>query len=738
MPATTADFITLLQPWPRLARQYFWNDPARPDLGCFGTGYNSWGVQTNQKFLGAMGVLGTCAELDEGVAGMRREEIIDLARRALRFSLATHVSGDHHCSDGTQWGHTWISALGVERMLHGVAAMDEHLTDDDRADLRRMLCSESDWLLDYQIQGTLWAKDGGNKPESNIWNGAIMTRAALMYPDEPHAADWMEKAHCFFINGISVPADATDETVVAGKPVRERHIGPNFFPHYALDHHGYLNVGYMVICLSNIAMLHYGLRQLGLTVPESLYWHAGDLWALVRELIFDNGRLLRMGGDSRQRYCYCQDYLLPTLAWCADFFGDERAGHFEQRALEMIRTEQQFNADGSFLSRRLETIRNANPYYYTRLESDKAVVLSMNAAWRGLAEASTSRGVSDTPCREESAQTPVSWHEPEHGAIFVKSPRRFASWSWRAREAPQGLCLPPAEAHLAEWCENMGGRVRVAGEQGLRSVLRHQEQPFEGGFITTGEMADTAKAYFGEGWTYPAVVTHQLAVAALPDDRTMIVLEHSAAPIRTYLTEVKGLKLNVPNDLFNGLKRRYAAAGGETVAQGEGSGITGLGGNWANVEGRIGMAGIYGADEVSLYQAGRRRASGYEDSLYYDELCAPCRTGLWDEPAGAVVLDCGNVVLSGADAAETAAVAGGVERLEAGEGLLRVVMVPGADGKRYLFAANFGAAEEQVTLALPVDTAAVVNVVTRDDGWTGEGTLIISVQAGGAVLFEVT
>jgi len=176
-----------------------------------------------------------------------------------------------------------------------------------------------------------------------------------------------------------VPADAADETIVAGKPVRERHVGPNFFPHYALDHHGYLNVGYMVICLSNIAMLHYGLLMEGLTPPESLYWHAADLWALVRALTFDDGRLLRMGGDSRQRYCYCQDYLLPTLYFCADVLGDERAAALEGPALELIRHEQGLNGDGSFLSGRLRPMREENPYYYTRLEADKAVVVSMNA-----------------------------------------------------------------------------------------------------------------------------------------------------------------------------------------------------------------------------------------------------------------------------------------------------------------------------------------------------------------------
>jgi hypothetical protein len=299
------------------------------------------------------------------------------------------------------------------------------------------------------------------------------------------------------------------------------------------------------------------------------------------------------------------------------------------------------------------------------------------------------------------------------------------------------MCLPPDDGHMAEWGENMGGQVRIAGEQGPRAVLHHHEQPFAGGFITTGAMADSAKAYFAEGWNYPAQVRHQLAVAALPDERTMIVLEHCAVPIRTYLTEVKGLKLNVANDLFTGFTRRYHSGAGSVDRRGEAFGVHDLGGPWANVDDRLGVVGVYGGDSVHLVQTGERRASGYEHSLYYDELCCPCRVGLSAANAGDVVLDCGNVVLSGADHRETEAVAEGVERVETGEGLLRAVIVPGADGKRYLFVANFGETGVDTELPLPEGTRVVVEVAKREDGWTSGEGLHVSLKAGAAVLFAL-
>ena len=96
---------------------------------------------------------------------------------------------------------------------------------------------------------------------------------------------------------------------------------------------------------------------------------------------------------------------------------------------------------------------------------------------------------------------------------------------------------------------------------------------------------------------------------------------------RTYLSEVKGLKLNVPNDLFNDYVRTVATAGGPIRLDGRAQGLRELVGNWLCVDGRIGVVGLYGGESITIYQAGRRRASGYGDSLYYDEVCFPCFVG---------------------------------------------------------------------------------------------------------------
>ncbi len=730
MTPTHLDFIRVLEPWPRFAERYWWDDPERSDLGCFGTGYDAWGVQTNQKYIGALAVLVAEPDLDEDVVGLSRQHLLERTLRALRYSLASHVSGDHHCSDGTRWGHTWISALGVERMMHGIEAIDAHLTDEDRAGVRRMLTSEADALLELPITGTKWNADRGNRPESNIWNGALLTRVARMYPDEPHVPEWVEKGTRFLLNGISIEADAEDDTIIAGGPLREWHVGPNFFEHYALDHHGYLNVGYMVICLSNMAMMHFACESAGWEPPAGLYHHGRELWELVKRLIFADGRLCRIGGDSRQRYCYCQDYLLPGLLLAARRFGDPHAQMLEAGALELIRTEQAITGDGSFLSQRLATIRAANPYYYTRLESDKAVVLAMNAYWRRVLDIPE-----PVPANDFEDSVRGGWIEPEHGAVLHRSARRIASWSWRARQRPQGLCLPPGDGHLAEWDYNLAGSVRLPGANGIPEVIRHDQALFRGGFITWGAMDDRAGAIFPEGWTPPVPIEHKYAVAALPDDRTMIVLEYCAAPIRCWLREVKGLKLNVPNDIFNDLERTYTGEAGPMVVRAESADRIDLRSTWVCVEGAIGAAGIYGGEAFVLCQAGRRRASGYGDSLYYDELCCPCALGTIEANPGQVLLDCGNVILSGVNADETAQVATAAKRPACDHELVRAVCVPGADGHVWALVANF--ADEPANAGISLDASRAADVASDEAIVINEGELRLTLGPGEARLLRV-
>src|SRR5690606_30860861 len=140
--------------------------------------------------------------------------------------------------------------------------------------------------------------------------------------------------------------------------------------------------------------------------------HQDGLWGALRKMIFADGRLLRLGGDSRVRYAYCQEYILPTLLYAADCFADAHAEELVDRTLEMIEKEAAFNGNGSLMGSRLEMLRGENAYYSPRLESDRAATIASIVAYRDL--------VNWPKPADESFQQSVAggWIEPEHKSVM--------------------------------------------------------------------------------------------------------------------------------------------------------------------------------------------------------------------------------------------------------------------------------------------------------------------------------
>jgi|GEM_PF-4050353 len=50
--------LDCLRRWAEYSERYWFEIPSQPELGFFGTGFPNWGVQTNQKYIGAMAVPG--------------------------------------------------------------------------------------------------------------------------------------------------------------------------------------------------------------------------------------------------------------------------------------------------------------------------------------------------------------------------------------------------------------------------------------------------------------------------------------------------------------------------------------------------------------------------------------------------------------------------------------------------------------------------------------------------------
>jgi hypothetical protein len=695
-----------LEAWIPSARPWITTiSEARGDQLVYGTGFDQWGVQTQQKAMSGFAIAALHPQFRADAAGISRDELVATALGLLRFNLASHKSGPGACLDGHKWGHTWISALGIERMMHAVDGLMSHLSKMDRRRLRTVLLSEGDWLLDhYPVAAGLIEH---NHPESNLWNGCLLHRTALMYPDAPRASQYRDKGTRFLINSISVPSDASLDTLIERRPVREWHAGANFFETLACNHHGYLNVGYMVICLSNIAMLYFSCRTEGWKIPEALLWHARALWELVKGCTYPDGRLLRIGGDTRVRYCYCQDYALPAWLLAQDRWGDQEAAGFETRWLDIVASEQARNTDGSFLGERCRQLREASPLYFTRLETDRAAVFGMAAWWRhrlGDPLATPKPSLSDVesapPVLWRDASGPnnssgIMWHDEYHGACLHRGRRRAASFCWRAAEPPQALCLPLDDSSLAEWRCQLGGIVIGMGAHQRQEVMEHQERFFHGGFVTWGTTRCLSEETLAEGMSGEIPALIHTVCAALPDDATMLVLQRATMRIRTWLRGYHGFQWLVPNDVFNGGKRTIHTEAGVRVWEGAGSPpeTSPVRGNWWNVDDRLGVIRMFGAPLTHVHpgnrQIGIRRKPAAGGMLHAEELCAPLSSELACHQAGHCLWEGGWALVASATAQVTAKAAQQAVVFSQPAPHAHAVVITGQDGSKYLLAVNW-------------------------------------------------
>ncbi len=711
-------YLRRVERWPAAMRSNLYTLPSDPDSACMGPGdHGHWSMQANNTAAAALAVLAVDDDTDFARAGMSQDEMLSWALKMIRFNLRSHHVGGGAATDLETWGHFWISVLCLERLGHATDALGDLLPDEDRDLLYRVHVSESDWLLDhYEITAGLVEN---NKPESNIWNGCMLHRTAREVPDTARRDEYLEKGTRFLLNGISTPSDADLEDIVSGRPVSDWHVGANMYDNMACNHHGYLNVGYMGICLSNIAMMHFSCVANGWDIPEGLYHHAKELWQLVKTCTFDDGRLWRIGGDTRVRYCYCQDYAIPMWLLARDLWGDDSVEQQERGWLDILQREADHTEDDTFLSARLTPLEKVSPIYYVRLEGDRAVTLSMGAYYHKLLadRESSSSSHADIPVL-------TGWRDDYHGSALSRGQQRLASWTWCAARPPQGMCMPPAASSMAEWQGNLVPRIRGLGAFNDANCDPSQNELFDGGFATCGHITVHSHQPISEGESAQDIAQIDVACVALPDDRTVVVLQRARALRRVWLPEVKGLFYQMPNDIFNTMSRTYIHSEGQFELAGcpGHSERRDIPGDWLNVDACWSVVRGYGP-ALSIHRpadrqiyikpyTNRQHTEKAGGNLYVDEICMGGSDERQAVDTGSTLVDIGALLLSGVSGEETAAYSAAHKptAIRSISDNIRGMAVVGADSVTYRVIANFGDEDSAF------DSAEGTEITKKEDG----------------------
>ena len=621
--------------------------PGDDTVAYYGTGEaGHWSVQCNQQVACALACLSEvpAGELGDAGATMTADEMRRLAVRLFRYSFRTHLTGDLKCTDGSAWGHHWISVLGIERATPGLNILKKKgFTDEDLRRLRTIMESECDYRLkEYPIECAIDNFQWKNKPESNIWNGGVMLRAAAEYPDAVNAEGWVKKGERMLFNGLTVPSDSDDS----------RFVGANFTPNWSLDHHGYMNAGYSYVCLSNLGILHFNFKDLGAKPPELLYRNVGELWKRLKLMTFDDGRLFRVGGDSRVRWTYCQLFAMQGWAFIADVFGDADALRFEEGVVGMLAAEQSYGNDGSFYGLRLADLRSNSPTWADRLESDAFYALAVSDRWHR--KHLKARSTTPVACAGEAA-----WSDDFHQAALIRSPESLRSVCLRAATRRAcALCVPADRSDLAEWQCNLfgfvGGNIVAdytgnRAEQDAKTRLDFFSENGRTGFVWRCDAPLTETSPLAEGQKPFVFARREATVTALADGRTLRVADKVTLVKDTTLSEgFRALHLQVPNDWPNGCFRNYYTKDGfwqPALAFDDGTlkdELIETGKRELMIDGRLRVRLLRGADLKILRHARRNIEVSWKPRLRgsrTDEVVSDCALGPLEKRAGEVLYD---------------------------------------------------------------------------------------------------
>ena len=649
----------------------------------YGTGEAAhWAVQSNFNIAGGMAIL--AKETKDPILA---ENARKLALKLFRYNLHTHKTGTMSNSCGAQWGGSWISILGLERMGAGQLELESYLTEEEKTEFRTLRIYEADWLVEnYETEADLDGfYSGKNKPESNYWNASFLYKTAMDYPDCPNRDTYFKKACSLFLNSISIPSDEKSEKIFRGAPLKEWFVGANFTENFSLDHHGYMNIGYSIITLSHAAYFYFYCKARGWELPEESQHHVKDLWNVVKHFVFPDGRLLRIGGDTRARYCYCQMYFLPILLMVQQLYGENCCAEQEKGMSELLRKEQSVNGNGSFFGKRLDDMSWQSRYYYTRLESDPFAVLAFAAD-------AHHRWTFIQPSETQPGPVPAVWGDDYHGADMIRTESTVRSIVRRAGEGPMVLAHPLFESDLAEWHSN--GHAQYEGHFICQLLPeKSYRRQFQKGFINSGKILYAEGNPWGEGEGKYNILQSQSACAALPDGKSMIVLEQVQVLKEHALNQFRSIGWQVPNDVHNGESRTfYGENFTRTITRRSGDGVIDTKSRWVNVDNKITLVLGYGADSFKINAPSEDRGNlkycRDMTSLYVNEICGTVEnTPRVRRMPGEILADTGYAVIADSSADDGKRYS--LKHLPT-EGALRVVQFTAPDGKNWQFAANFG------------------------------------------------
>jgi len=540
------DYIKLLSHFP-LYGEKGWKSNYRGDssLGYFGDpGSGENGLRTMGNYIFTASLLATDSDYDQTLSGVSQETLLERAKCCLRYMVRSHVTGDIPCADGGRWGGAWQSSWWTTKMALGARFIWPYLSRMEQTDVERVITFEASRHLS-RVFPTGCFQD--TKAEENAWDNEILATAIAMFPEHPDCPQWSQKLVELALNTLSVPQDLTSEAIVDSLLLKEHVYTANLHSDFTIENHGAYHFCYVASPLISITWSYYALLSSQQPIPEALLHHVDHFWETVKST-FLSQRFAYISGKEWARYTYGLYFIVPVLVLIQAVFHDVDARFIEVERFKTLSEEHKENNDGSFYGKRVthSQMFGQSAKYETDCYADLGLAYLLHRL--------LGTGKQAPPKDEFLEHIQGRLVSPEAGIAYIRTPKIFASFSWRTLEFayPIALFIPEGMDSAAEWAiNNLIGQIKV--KQVHRTTGICSMKRVDSGFQVQGSLSY---------WSLrKELYIHQLYYQVIPEHHLAIVESRFSARSPIQVQETEGLRLAIANDYFNHYQRQFYWSG---------------------------------------------------------------------------------------------------------------------------------------------------------------------------------
>ena len=522
-----------------------------------------------------------------------------------RFDETGGLSGERLERTATSIIRAWVRAYETDRetawrkfasgrFMHllgmGSWLLWHRLDSEIRLRVAGLLAAEADRFLDGPAPAQLY---DDTQAESNAWTGGGIATVSCMLKRHPHRRLWDEKAREYMISAYATEEDVQSRRVVDGKPLKEWLHGPNAFPDYTVENHGFVHPDYME-AFAEMVRSAVAYRLTGEPVPEAVAFNADKVFDMLTALSLPDGTHLYVQGT---------DYTPRRLD-----------SLFQACDLVPLRPTAQRKAWFLRSLERLEKMARECPEL--PMSGWLGVPYDLGTTW-GLAQnymMSRLFGVGgETIADAELERERV--HVSRSGCFALhRTHDTISSVSWHGRTEPPKvmgltmpldrdvLCYPMPWSIIGEVHEAADGETDECGA--TLGLVRHQIEAREDGFSLMLELS----------WC-SGKVRQNCAFISLPDGRSVYLEERVALEDVVLARAVSG-NIALFDDTrwpFQDGPRAYHGASGRLRPDGTNTMV----GNWLNIDDRMGCI-VLGSDRFRLYRREGKPCIWRNDGTMYD------------------------------------------------------------------------------------------------------------------------